>query len=119
MKRMLLLLAFVLSLFVAAPVAAHHAASGIVSDDIWNMVDDLLADSPHLDLDLDSIMTDSMVISTMTVPTELVTEILMGIADYNRGNLVVTATDLNDGTTQIVITETIGAGESQNVSPPM
>ena len=32
---------------------SHHAAEGIVSDDIWQMVDDLLeaADSPHLDME--------------------------------------------------------------------
>ena len=42
---------------LCAPVLwAHHAAEGIISDDIWNMIDDNLleADSPHIDFDPDN-----------------------------------------------------------------
>jgi hypothetical protein len=41
-----------------APLWAHHAAEGIVSDEIWAMIDDNLVavDSPHLDLDFLDIM---------------------------------------------------------------
>lgn len=40
---------------IAAPLWAHHAAEGIVSDEMWEMIDDNLQDSesPHLDIDLD------------------------------------------------------------------
>jgi hypothetical protein len=62
MKRMM---KFDLALFFAifvVPVWAHHAAEGIVSDEIWAMIDGNLeaVDSPHLDLTLDDIMNSVM-----------------------------------------------------------
>jgi len=58
MKRMM---KFGLALFFivfVAPLWAHHAAEGIISDDIWQMIDDNLAeaDSPHLNIDFDDVM---------------------------------------------------------------
>lgn len=38
---------------IAAPLLAHHAAEGIVSDDIWLSIDENLAGSPHLEIDFD------------------------------------------------------------------
>lgn len=45
-----------LGFVIAAPLWAHHAAEGIVSDEIWGMIDDNLldTDSPHLAIDFDS-----------------------------------------------------------------
>ena len=58
MKRMM---KFGLALFFivfVAPVWAHHAAEGIVSDEIWDRIDQQLedADSPHLNIDFDDVM---------------------------------------------------------------
>ena len=58
MKRMM---KFGLALFFivfVAPLWAHHAAEGIISDDIWAMIDENLqdADSPHLNIDFDDVM---------------------------------------------------------------
>jgi len=63
MKRFLIPGLLFLGALFSAPVLAHHAAEGIVSDDIWQMIDDLLeeADSPHLNIDFDNIM-DSMAV---------------------------------------------------------
>jgi hypothetical protein len=62
MKRMM---KFGLALFFVvfvAPVWAHHAAEGIVSDEIWLMIDQNLedAESPHLDMTLDDMMNAVM-----------------------------------------------------------
>lgn len=45
-----------LGALVAAPLWAHHAAEGIISDDIWLIIDQNLveADSEHLDFDPDN-----------------------------------------------------------------
>jgi len=61
MKRFMILTLMFLGMLFAAPVWSHHAAEGIVSDDIWQMIDGLLedADSPHLSIDFDDVM-DSM-----------------------------------------------------------
>lgn len=65
MKRFLIPGLMLLGVLFAAPAWSHHAAEGIVSDDIWQMIDDLLeaADSPHLNIDFDAIM-DSMAVGT-------------------------------------------------------
>ncbi len=66
MKRLTILALMFLGLLAAAPVWSHHAAEGIVSDDIWQMIDGLLedADSPHLNIDFDDVM-DSMSVAAV------------------------------------------------------
>ena len=68
MKRLLILTLMFLGAIFTAQVWSHHPAEGIVSDDIWQMVNDNLeaADSPHLTIDLSDIM-DSM--GTANVPS--------------------------------------------------
>lgn len=68
MKRLLILSLMFLGAMFTAQVWSHHPAEGIVSDDIWQMVNDNLiaADSPHLTIDLSDIM-DSM--GTVNVPS--------------------------------------------------
>ena len=58
MKRLMMASTVFFCMLFIAPVWAHHPAEGIVSDEIWQMVDDLLteADSPHLDIDFDNVM---------------------------------------------------------------
>jgi hypothetical protein len=54
MKGIFRLLALATILF-SAQLFAHHAAEGIISDELWNEIDDNLeaTSSPHLDLDFD------------------------------------------------------------------
>lgn len=47
MKKLVALVAVLMVLTVAAVAVAHHAAAGIVDDDIYQMIDDLVADTPH------------------------------------------------------------------------
>lgn len=65
MKQLLILSLILLGMLFIAPAWSHHAAEGIVSDDIWQMVDDLLeeADSPHLTIDFDDVMDSMAVVS--------------------------------------------------------
>lgn len=86
MKKILIAVAMLFGLAFALPVWAHHAAEGIVSDDIWQMVDDLLtdADSPHLNIDFEDVM-DSM--GTVTDPDgnlSLVTSIVVYTQDVDE-----------------------------------
>lgn len=55
MKRIIQGMA-ILGVMTTTALWAHHAAEGIISDDIWQMIDDNLteADSPHLDFDPDN-----------------------------------------------------------------
>ena len=112
MKRYLILALMALGILAAAPAWSHHAAEGIVSDDIWQMIDGLLEDanSPHLNIDFDDVM-DSMgvasvggfgdscsgnndcggrllLVTSVTVPTEYVDEYMIyidfAVSDRNR-----------------------------------
>ena len=99
----------------SANSSAHHMAEGIVSDDIWQMVDDLLeaVDSPHLDLDFS--LMDNAIITTMEVDTAMVNEVIAAIETLNNGRLLVSTTTSEPDLTLITIVETIGQGESQIV----
>ena len=69
MKKLVTLVAVSLVLTAAAVAVAHHAAAGIVDEEIYAMIDALVADTPHADMTLDNIgggMTE-IVITTMTV----------------------------------------------------
>jgi hypothetical protein len=56
MKRNTLLLLALLGVIMSASAWAHHAAEGIISDDIWTSIDDMLVESPHIELDFSDIM---------------------------------------------------------------
>ena len=112
MKRLMTLSLLFLGVLYIAPAFSHHPAQGIVSDDIWQMIDGLLedADSPHLSIDFDDVM-DSMgvaegpgagndcsgnddcggrmlLVTSIVVPTQYVDEYLIyvdfAVADANR-----------------------------------
>ena len=54
MKRFTPLLA-ILTFLIALPVIAHHAAEGIVDDEIYATIDEMVADTPHGELTLDDL----------------------------------------------------------------
>ena len=64
MKRKILWCVALLAILFISPTWAHHPAEGIISDDIWQMIDANLeeVDSPHLYIDFDDVM-DSMRVS--------------------------------------------------------
>ena len=41
---------------LTATAWAHHMAEGIISDEVWDRVNDILGDTPHLEIDLGSVM---------------------------------------------------------------
>jgi hypothetical protein len=94
-------------------------AEGIVADDIYAMIEENLADSPHLDLDLTTAPT--MAIVTVTVAEEDLSAVLRVIADARRGQGTQTVSSLSveisetsdDGLVTITIVEHIGKGNSQ------
>ena len=120
----------------AVPAWSHHAAEGIISDDLWQTIDAMLveADSPHLYLDLPILDEDAMGRPTLYTTVggfeteedawDLIDGIAEEVADWEnqaRGLSTVTVSDpyLNeDGAWEIVIAEPIGSGESQTAEPP-
>lgn len=61
-----------ITMMLVVPAYAHHAAEGIVDEEIYAMIDAMVADTPHGDLTLDDLgggMTE-LTITTMT-PREM------------------------------------------------
>lgn len=116
MKKVLAALLVTSAFLFSTNAFSHHAAEGIVSDDIWQMIDDLLeaADSPHLDLDFT--LMGNTVITTMEVETSMVDDVIAAIETLNNGTLMVSTTVTDPGYTLITVVETVGYGESQVVS---
>ena len=70
MKIRLFLLPICLLLAVA-PAYAHHPAADIVDDEIYDMIDSMVADTPHASLDFDEMGGDVV----MTITTRDVADI--------------------------------------------
>jgi len=56
----------VLLLLLAGPIYAHHASEGIVDEEVYAMIDAMVADTPHADLTFDEMPGGDM---QMTVDT--------------------------------------------------
>jgi hypothetical protein len=88
---------------------AHHAAEGIADDEVYEMIDSLLADTPHADMTLEDLgagMT-MITISTQTV-TQIENMIDDGLLDYASlldGQTSVNISFSTDGTTITTITQ--------------
>jgi hypothetical protein len=54
----------------AMPVFAHHAAEGIVDEEIYEMIDTMVADTPHADLIFDDMGGGLVEISITTRTTQ-------------------------------------------------
>lgn len=127
MKKLLGLSVAAAACFLTLPATAHHMAEGIVSDEIYEMIDENLVDLPHLDLDLSTIGSghQTMRVVTVTVEEEDVAEVLEIIGDALPGSLTgfgyqressidvyISAPDEEELVT-IIVRENIGQGESQ------
>lgn len=113
MKRIVAVIAMLSYLLVAVPAVAHHMAAEIVSDEIYEMITDLLedAESPHLYADLTTI--PGMIETTVTVPVGMVADILEGLDQfYSQANLDVQVSEEQGGWVTIIIREYVGAGAS-------
>jgi len=145
MKRTVMTSTLFLASLLAAPAFAHHAAEGIVSDDIWQMIDDNLEAvySPHLNIDFDDVMGsmsavsdddgDMYLVSGITVYTDEVDEYMPFIeaaleeaktfpsgttSSGTASTAFIEVIDLGDGDSQILLFEPIGNGASQDVPIP-
>ena len=124
MRKHLALIATLMPFFVAAPVFAHHMAEGIVADDLYATIDENLADSPHLLLDLTT--TATMTIIEVTVEADDVATVVGIISDALEGqgtqvdsSLDVEISEPDDaGLVTITIEESMGRGQSQVVTVP-
>lgn len=107
MERTLQLVVLAIALAGAAVAVAHHAAEGIVDEEIYAMIDALVADTPHAEMTLDDLgpgMTE-IDITTMTVQSveNLVDDGLLTYASMLDGEVTVEISFVDQRTVTIAI----------------
>ena len=106
MKK-LLTAALVSTAMAAFPAFAHHAAEGMVDDEVYEMIVTLLMDTPHAEMTVDDIavgMTDVTTTTTITTNSVVSMENMIddGLLDYAA---------MLDGEVEVVITfDSTGSG---------
>ncbi len=139
MKTVLISGITALSLMAGMPAWSHHAAEGIVTDEIWLMVDDNLDGTGHeivfediwASMNVDETGDGQMALtSEVVVDDDAVDIYLVAIFDAiedisqipsgtrNGGMPVVDVVDSAGPTSVITLWEPIGSGDSQEI-PPM
>jgi hypothetical protein len=137
MKKPGALTAVAIATSLVMPAAAHHAAEGVVADDIYEAISENLAGTPHEDLDFDAVSDDMgealVAVVTVTLPAAQVDDMLVIIDDTvgdvlaaqgrvladdagsnERPVSVETSAPDEDDQVTITITEHLGVGESQD-----
>jgi hypothetical protein len=125
MKSVLAAVAAIVAVCFVSPAGAHHAAEGMVADDIYMMISDNLIGTPHLDVDLATIGAgaDTMAVITVTVPASEVDAVLVIVGALLEGEGTQISSPLEiriypeggDGLVTLMIMESIGHGESQGL----
>ena len=82
MKTLRMFAAFALCALAAYPVIAHHAAEGIVDEEIYAMIDAMVADTPHADLDFSDMGGGTMQIDITTPIPDLEDLVAAGLLRY-------------------------------------
>lgn len=107
MKKFLTVLVMSIAI-TCMPAFAHHAADGIVDEETYEMIDDLVSDTPHADMtleDLGSGMTEITIITdTLTALMNLIEDGLLEIISDINGDTSITIEFNEDGTITTTIT---------------
>ena len=102
-------------LLMAAPSFSHHMAEGTVDEEIYTMIDAMVADTPHADLVFSNVPETGVSVLTITTETSKFMEDLIedGIMSYMPmldGNVTVVI-EYNGGNGAAVMTVTQIAGD--------
>ena len=105
--------ALVSTAMASAPVFAHHAAEGIVDDEVYEMIDAVLMDTPHAEMTVDDIATGMTEVTTTTITTRTVTQLenmiddgILNYASMLDGDVEVNISFSSDGDVTMSIVQT-------------
>jgi hypothetical protein len=107
--KKLLLTAAISSTVAAFPALAHHAAEGIVDDEVYEMIDSLVMDTPHADLVFEDMGTGTteITLTTRTVSSleNMIDDGLLDLASMLDGDVEVTIGFEEDGDVALTISQ--------------
>lgn len=93
MKKTTRMLVLALSL-ASAPVFAHHMAADVVDEEIYAMIDALVADTPHATLDITLVGTGQSTVTVDTVTVDAMSDFLddggLGLIEELSGETYIT-----------------------------
>lgn len=91
----------------SAPAFAHHMAADIVDEDIYAMIDELVADTPHATLDLDNVGTGMTVVTVTTDDVDALSDFLddggLGYIEELSGSTYTDITINDDGSAVLTV----------------
>lgn len=92
MKKSIIISGLCLAL-AASPAFAHHPAADIVDEDIYAMIDEMVADTPHADLVFDDDMgTTTITTDSVSAAEDLIDDYLLADLSLLDGDVTVTIT---------------------------
>lgn len=116
MKHLIPVAVFATAL-IAMPVIAHHAAEGIVDEEIYATIDELVSDTPHADLTLDDLgpgqMQMSIDMGNVTAMEKLIAEELLSLMSQLDGEVTVTFTFTEDRSITMVMEQEVPVDETE------
>jgi hypothetical protein len=78
-----LVLGALAALLASAPLFSHHAAEGIIDDEVYAMIDDMVADTQHATLDFSGMGADTTEVTVSTRSVRDVENLIDdGLLDY-------------------------------------
>ena len=93
-----------------APAYAHHAAEGIVDEEIYDMIDSLVEDTPHAAMTLDDLggrMAETTIyVESLTDLEGMITEGLLEYISGLQGDVVMSISFAEDGSVLLTLTQT-------------
>lgn len=108
MKHSFTFIAFILAMFSTA-VFAHHPAADIVDEDIYEIIDSMVADTPHADLtfdQMDNVLETTVTSQSIVTLDNLLEDGIMSYVDMLDGDVSVTIDFNDDRSVTMTITQT-------------
>lgn len=109
MKKLLSITAILFALF-STTVFAHHPAEDIVDEDIYAMIDSMVADTPHADLtfeQMDDVMETTLTSESIVTLDNMLESGLMTYVDMLEGDVSVTIDFNDDRSVSMTISQTL------------
>ena len=85
MKKILSIITICLAM-AATPLWAHHAAEGMVDEEVYAMIDSMIADTPHGDMVLAVVPVPAAVVAVVLVAVQVLVELPVSILTIQAGS---------------------------------
>lgn len=104
-----LMIVMATALLAALPVVAHHMAEGMVDEEIYDMIDDIVSGTPHGDFDINEIGEGMMqidIVSRVQDMDDLVAADMFDYVNMLDGEVVMTIAFTDGQRLEITIVQT-------------